>query len=134
MEYELKLIEEERQLFLLALAELALSRPGFDHALKIIAAPVDPGLKVYSEFKGMNADRVHAQRMPLVSMGAQQDEEEIQRWLFGVANNEPNQAGDFLKTFVAAALRADAGNYPILRPAVMALKQRFPKYRFSGEI
>lgn len=99
MKYALALDEEERQLVLLALAKLALSRPGFDHALKDIAIRVDSGLKIYSELKGMNADRIHSQRMPLVPMVAQQDEETIQRWLFGVANNDPHQAGDFLKMF-----------------------------------
>jgi hypothetical protein len=58
--------ESERQLILLALAELALSRPGFESALREIARRYDgEGLPMFEGFKKSSADRVHAERMPL---------------------------------------------------------------------
>jgi hypothetical protein len=49
--------ESDRQAMLLALAELALSRPGWDYMLRKIAARLD-GEDLYDEFKRLNADRV----------------------------------------------------------------------------
>jgi hypothetical protein len=46
--------------------------------------------------------------------------------------NKP--AGDFLKTVANAALHADAYNYPLLRPSLIALKAKYPKYRFEGKL
>jgi hypothetical protein len=51
--------ETDRQLTLLALAELALSRPGFDEALSLIAELL-AGQEMFEEFKRINADRVRA--------------------------------------------------------------------------
>src|SRR5260370_3799428 len=48
--------EEERQLMLLALAELTLSRPGFDDALGRISDNLQ-GRETFVEFKRLNADR-----------------------------------------------------------------------------
>lgn len=51
--------EGERQMILLALAELALSRPGWDDALRRIAKNYDDGgLPMFEELKRLNADRV----------------------------------------------------------------------------
>lgn len=50
--------ESDRQAMLLALAELALSRPGWDDMLRRIAARL-AGEDLYDEFKRLNADRVH---------------------------------------------------------------------------
>lgn len=54
---------------------------------------------------------------------AQQDEE-LLPWIF----NAKERAGDFLKSLCEAALRADADNYGIIRPALLHMKNRFPKY------
>jgi len=44
-------------------------------------------------------------------------------------------AGDFLRTLAEAALRADPDNYRILRPALVLLKAKYPKYaRTADEI
>lgn len=134
-EHELKIDEGERQMVLLALAELALSRPGWDHALSLIAKQIDnlgpTGPQLYSELKRLNADRVQAERGPMMPLIAEQDEEDIQRWIWGVENEAPQPSGDFLKKIVAAALHADPENYPLLRPAIIALKKKFPKYRLD---
>jgi hypothetical protein len=51
--------ESDRQLMLLALAELALSRPGFNATLVPIAELL-AGQEMFEEFKRINADRVKA--------------------------------------------------------------------------
>lgn len=56
--------EGQRQLLILGLAELALSRPGFNAALEEIA-DLFFGAELFAEFKRMNADRVKATRDPL---------------------------------------------------------------------
>lgn len=38
-----------------------------------------------------------------------------------------NRAGDFLKAFATAALRADAENYEIIRPAVLKFMEKYPE-------
>lgn len=56
--------EGDRQMTLLALAELALSRPGWNDALERIAFLLR-GEKIFRRFKEVNADRVKAERGPL---------------------------------------------------------------------
>jgi hypothetical protein len=58
--------EEERQAILLALAELALSRPGWnDYCLRPIAEKLN-GAAMFEAFKVTSADRVKAERGPLL--------------------------------------------------------------------
>ena len=57
-------IEGDRQMILLALAELALSRPGFDYAIRKIAEHFH-GVEMFEQFKETSADRVKAERGPL---------------------------------------------------------------------
>ena len=52
------------------------------------------------------------------------DDPELFAWL--VAAHE--HAGDFLRTLAEAGLRADAENYPLLRPVLLAMKAKYPKY------
>lgn len=52
-----ELSQEERQATMLALAELALSRPGWDDLLRGIAAKYC-GVQLFEEFKQLNRDRV----------------------------------------------------------------------------
>ena len=54
------LTEEQRQVTLLALAELALSRPGWDMMLSELAVAFGgmDASKLYAKFKRLNADRV----------------------------------------------------------------------------
>lgn len=60
----LTLDEMERQMILLAIAELALSRPGWDYSLQLIAVRLQ-GAAMFDAFKRANADRVKAERSPL---------------------------------------------------------------------
>lgn len=56
--------EGQRQATLLALAELALSRPGWDHMLREIAQELD-GADMFEGFKRTSEDRVKSERAPL---------------------------------------------------------------------
>lgn len=60
-----KVEEGYRQMILLAIAELALSRPGWDYALGEIAESFR-GREMFEEFKRLNSDRVKAERAPLL--------------------------------------------------------------------
>jgi hypothetical protein len=53
-----EITEGERQVILLALAELALSRPGWNPMLFELAASF-AGADMFAEFKRMNNDRVN---------------------------------------------------------------------------
>ena len=50
---------------------------------------------------------------------------ELTGWLLNVVNSN---AGDFLRDLAKAALRADHENYPLLRPALLEISKRYPKY------
>lgn len=60
----MSLDEGQRQMMLLAIAELSLSRPGWDDALGEIA-DVLRGRAMFDEFKRLNADRVKGERLDL---------------------------------------------------------------------
>ena len=54
------------------------------------------------------------------------DDPELTDWLLTIVNGD--QAGDFLKALATAALRADHENYPLLRPSLLEISKRYPKY------
>jgi hypothetical protein len=69
--------EGQRQLLLMALAHLAVERPGFDQALSEIAAPIDNKTaagapELYSEFKRLHAPQArsidHSAELPARSV------------------------------------------------------------------
>lgn len=135
MEYWLRLEESDRQLLILALAETALLRPGFDDALRRISQRVDNRIDaMYDAFKHFNNSRVTPDMAKIPFCFLRDDEEELRRWIHGINQHEPNRPGDFLLAFAAAVCRADPSNYPILRSAVIELQAKFPKYRFAGEL
>jgi hypothetical protein len=70
--------------------------------------------------------------IPVAGFTFREDEEEVRRWIHGINQGEPTHPGSFLEDFAKTVCRADPTNYPLLRPAVLALKAKFPKYRFSG--
>jgi hypothetical protein len=71
-------------------------------------------------------------QVPIAAFTFREDEEEVRRWIYGINQGEPVKAGHFLYSFAETVCRADDTNYPILRPSLLALKAKFPKYRFSG--
>lgn len=63
--------ECRRQMLVLALAELALSRPGWDHSIReIVRNYDDEKLSMFESFKASNADRVKATHGDLGASGA----------------------------------------------------------------
>jgi hypothetical protein len=56
-----------------------------------------------------------------------QDDPDVLDWANGVSN-VTSGAGDFLRAVAYAALRADWENYPILRPALLQLVEKYPAY------
>jgi hypothetical protein len=64
MQFDLE--EDQRQMVVLAIAELALSRPGWDEALGEIAEQFG-AREMFEDFKRINADRVKASHGPLVA-------------------------------------------------------------------
>jgi len=129
----------DRQMVLLALAELALSRPGWDYALGEIAERFSPpspeaisGRELFDQFKRLNADRVKAERIPLYvgPMIAQNDDPELLEWL----SNARQKAGDFLSALADAGLRADWQNYPLMRSLLLDMRKKYPEYEPEVEI
>jgi hypothetical protein len=55
-------------------------------------------------------------------------DDELMHWVFGIIHGEPNKSGAFLDHLAQAAVRADLESYAALRPALLELKKRFPKY------
>ena len=129
----------DRQMVLLALAELALSRPGWDHALGEIAehfstpAPeAISGRELFDQFKRLNADRVKAERIPMYMgpMIAQNDDPDLLQWL----NNASGKAGGFLSSLANAGLCADWQNYPLMRPSLLDMRKKYPEYGPQGAV
>jgi hypothetical protein len=50
---------------------------------------------------------------------------ELLDWIVGARD----QAGHFLSALAEAALHADWENYPLLRPMLLKMQEKFPKYR-----
>ena len=69
---------------------------------------------------------------PIASPLIAAEDEELQDWLYGVMSGRPVPAGDFLKAIVDAATRADWQNYPLLRPVLLQLRDKYPQYSFTA--
>ncbi len=126
--------EADRQMLLLSLGLCALLRPGFHYACGEIAETLQ-GRAMFEDFRRLNADVVHPQAMAEATNKtiAQQDPE-LFIWLQTAAGHfapERPAAGSFLRNLAEAGLRADWDNYPILRPVLLQMKAKYPKY--SGE-
>jgi hypothetical protein len=79
-------------------------------------------------------DAINGTPPELQAHSFREDEEEVRRWIYGVTHGEPSQPGGFLEAFCVTVRRADDTNYVLLRPAILALKAKFPKYRFTGAL
>jgi hypothetical protein len=53
----------------------------------------------------------------------------LREWIWGIQNGKPTRAGGFLRSVAFTALRADEENYSILRPALLKIREKYPKYR-----
>lgn len=116
---------------LLAIAELALSRPGWDDALSEIAKQLQ-GEEMFAEFKRLNRDRVKAGRIPIMlgPLVAQNDDPELLEWL-AKAHLE---GGGFISNLAHAALVADPENYPMLRSVLIEMREKYPAYEPSDAV
>lgn len=121
--------EGQRQMILLAIAELALSRPGWDWTLGELAK-VFSGEAMFVEFKRVNADRVQLERGPLTPLVAQHDDPELLEWLAKAKED----GGGFVSRLAHAGLVADHENYPILRPVLLAMRKKYPAYEPSDAV
>ena len=63
-------------------------------------------------------------------MIAQEDDPELLEWL-AKANQE---GGGFVSAIARAALVADFENYPLIRPVVIALRVKYPRYEPSAAV
>jgi hypothetical protein len=63
-------------------------------------------------------------------MIAQEDDPEILEWLA----NAHRRGGGFIHSLAHAALQADSENYPILRPALLVLREKYPAYEPSEAV
>lgn len=63
-------------------------------------------------------------------MIAQEDDPELLEWL-AKANQE---GGGFVSAIARAALVADWENYPLLRPVVVELRAKYPRYEPSDSV
>ena len=59
------------------------------------------------------------------------EDPELLDWLHGIINNTPTRPGDFLRSLAEAALRADWQNYPLMRPFLLEMKEKYPQYVFT---
>lgn len=63
-------------------------------------------------------------------MIAQNDDPELLEWLA----NADELGGCFVSSLAHAALVADYENYPILRPTLLAMRQKYPQYEPSEQV
>ena len=61
---------------------------------------------------------------------AQNDDPELLEWL---ANADHN-GGGFISSVARAGLVADYDNYPLIRPLLIALRAKYPKYEASEQV
>ena len=57
-----------------------------------------------------------------------QEDPELMDWVLCLVNQAPRRSGGFLESLGMAAARADGENYLLLRPALLAMKRKYPEY------
>lgn len=61
---------------------------------------------------------------------AHNDDPEMLEWL----NNVSQNAGGFLQNLAQAGLRADHENYPMIRPLLLEMRKKYPRYEASEAV
>jgi hypothetical protein len=56
-------------------------------------------------------------------------DDEMSNWLMHAAE----RGGGFVRSFAETVMRADDDNYRLLRPALIALKEKYPRYNNDEE-
>lgn len=54
-------------------------------------------------------------------------------WLWGITHHKPVRPGGFLAGLAEIAFNADPDNYDILRPALLAMRKKYPKYHWMPD-
>jgi len=62
-----------------------------------------------------------------------EQDNELAPWIYGILHDEPTRSGDFLLMLARAATSADPENYDILRPALIRIHAKYPKYRCTHD-
>lgn len=55
--------------------------------------------------------------------------DDLSPWIFGILHGEPTTSGGFLLSLAEAARQADAENFELMRPALLLIQKKYPKYR-----
>ncbi len=65
--------------------------------------------------------------MPMMDkmLTAQTDDPELFEWLLTASN----RGGGFVSSFARAALCADGENYPLIRPLLLTIRDKYPEYK-----
>jgi hypothetical protein len=124
MEGTLELTGEQKAIVILALADLALSRPGWNDMIGEIV-DIYGEHAAWAQLKEINADRVSVRIEPGF-MDASTDPELLE-WLSN-ASHSRESSHSFVATIAEAGLRADHSNYPLIRPALLRLRDKYPVY------
>jgi len=61
---------------------------------------------------------------------AQNDDPELLEWLA----NADRDGGGFVRSMARAALVADDSNYPLIRPLILQLRVKYPKYEPTDQV
>lgn len=92
-----------------------------------------PGVTVALASRGVEFSGVcRAMAEAIGPMRLEADTEEVRRWVHGI--NVQRAVPSFLQAFAAAVSRADGTQYPLLRPALIVLKEKYPEYRYEGAL
>jgi hypothetical protein len=124
MEGTLELSGEQKAIVIVALSDLALSRPGWDAAIGEIVDVYNARTE-WLELKKINADRVGVRIEPGY-LDASLDPD-LLPWLVN-ASQTRETSHSFVATIAEAAVRADGSNYKLLRPVLLRLQEKYPVY------
>ncbi len=56
----------------------------------------------------------------------------LDSWIWGIIQGQPTPSGSFLHWLARTAISADPDNYQILRPVLLKIKAKYPKYRSTS--
>jgi len=55
---------------------------------------------------------------------------DLSPWLWGLVHHRPVKPGGFLEQLASTVFNADMHNYELLRPALIAIRNKYPKYHW----
>jgi hypothetical protein len=124
MEGTLELDGAQKGIVILALADLALTRPAYDAAICEIVDIYNARAE-WLQLKEINADRVGVRIEPGYMDAA--NDVALHEWLVN-ASHSREISHSFVATIAEAALRADGANYKLIRPALLRIQAKYQVY------